>query len=42
MSADELALWVHLDNVERRQLVEDQIADAKADVVAAEALLSRN
>ena len=42
MSADELALWVHLDNVERRQLVEDQIADARADLVAAEALASRN
>ena len=41
MSADELALWVHLDNVERRQLVENQIADARADLVAAEALLGR-
>jgi len=41
MSADELAVWVHLDNVERRQLVENQIADARADLVAAEALLGR-
>jgi plasmid stabilization system protein ParE len=41
LTAEEQRAWLHLDNVQRARVVEEQIADAVADLVAAESLLAR-